>query len=883
VRIRALAALAAALAWTAAALVWPAPAWAALDTGTLDVRGAAGPARLRAVDFAWVVELEPREGRALFLDVPPGRYELLLDGGEPARTLVMHAARTVVLDVSGRGEGDGLLAVEDDAEGTSFGASWLRDLPTSRDAWSLLETTEPVAIADRMDTGGVWAGTPGRVAAHGTSLAQSRTVVGGADVTDALGRGFALADPDLTWLSSVRFTTSLLPASESSAGPVLSLSPLRPGANWTATGTLDFAQPETAPTGGPPPIAQLHSWLNGAVLAAGPLGRGGLVVGASLREAERFERGQPLLLDTLVRSAVGQLTLQPTERQHLRLFALGQWVERPFVSRHAARSPAAREQSSAALWSADWTTRRADGSAVRAAVSYAHQSVDRTNVELGATVERLLDGPVLQIVRPGAADEGRWSARLEADRPLDALGKAGRVRAGLWFERASADDVSTRAGWGIPERLDGIGARWWRLWHGSLPTRWASNDLAGWAEVHTDPARRVSARAGVRVESLRASKTNGDEVVDWLTLSPRLRLRWRLSGRTALLLGGGQYRHRLPLSQVAFGDRSAPYAEAYRWDDRDADGLFREAELGPPVTQFGPGVGLASVDPELRAPLTREVVLGVERRAGPWTARFVGLYRRETRLIETVNVGVTEAEYVRFTVPDPSGDLIGPEDDQLLPVYARRPTRSGPFDSYLLTNVTGDDAWHEGAEITVMRDGERLGLLLGATAHRSDGPNAWRGFRPDENDQGLVGERRDNPNADTFARGRLFSDRAYSIKIAARYAAPGDVRLGAVARYQDGQPFARLVIVRDLPQGAEAIQAIPNGRHRFEFAITVDARVEKGFRLGRARLAAVAEAFNLLGNAHEVEEDVVTGPAFRTPTADQPPRVWRFGLRVDLP
>jgi hypothetical protein len=232
-------------------------------------------------------------------------------------------------------------------------------------------------------------------------------------------------------------------------------------------------------------------------------------------------------------------------------------------------------------------------------------------------------------------------------------------------------------------------------------------------------------------------------------------------------------------------------------------------------------------------------------------------------------------------VPDPGGDILGAQDDQLLPVFERRAARFGA-DRYLLTNVTGDDAWHEGAEITLAHDGERLGLLFGATAHRSDGPNAWRGFRPEENDQGLVGERRDQPNADTFARGRLFPDRAYTIKVAGRYAAPGDLRLGVVARYQDGQPFARLVIARGLAQGAEAVPAVPNGRHRFEFALTLDARIEKGLRLGKARLAAVAEGFNLLGNAHEVEEDVVTGPAFRTPTASQPPRVFRFGLRLDL-
>jgi len=44
----------------------------------------------------------------------------------------------------------------------------------------------------------------------------------------------------------------------------------------------------------------------------------------------------------------------------------------------------------------------------------------------------------------------------------------------------------------------------------------------------------------------------------------------------------------------------------------------------------------------------------------------------------------------------------------------------------------------------------------------------------------------------------------------------------------------------------------------------------------------VAEGFNLFNNAHEVEEDVVSGPGFRTPTASQPPRVVRVGLRLDL-
>jgi len=64
--------------------------------------------------------------------------------------------------------------------------------------------------------------------------------------------------------------------------------------------------------------------------------------------------------------------------------------------------------------------------------------------------------------------------------------------------------------------------------------------------------------------------------------------------------------------------------------------------------------------------------------------------------------------------------------------------------------------------------------------------------------------------------------------------------------------------------------------------LTVDARVEKGFTIGRARLAAILEAFNLRGTAIEVEEDVTSGPSFRAVTAVQPPRAFRFGVRAEF-
>jgi len=112
------------------------------------------------------------------------------------------------------------------------------------------------------------------------------------------------------------------------------------------------------------------------------------------------------------------------------------------------------------------------------------------------------------------------------------------------------------------------------------------------------------------------------------------------------------------------------------------------------------------------------------------------------------------------------------------------------------------------------------------------------------------------------------------------YRFPSNVSVGAIARYQDGQPFARLVVVPGLNQGPDIVRAYANGGSRFTFTATLDVRVQKEFAAAARRVALFADAYNLLNLAEEVEERAVTGPAFRTPTAFQPPRSVRVGARV---
>ena len=163
----------------------------------------------------------------------------------------------------------------------------------------------------------------------------------------------------------------------------------------------------------------------------------------------------------------------------------------------------------------------------------------------------------------------------------------------------------------------------------------------------------------------------------------------------------------------------------------------------------------------------------------------------------------------------------------MLPVFERLPASFGT-DRYTLQNVASNSARDHGVDLVVERmfDG-RWGMLIGATAHQSEGAGGNRGYRPDENDQGVLGEVFSDPNAGTNSRGRLFFERGYVAKWSGTWRLPHGFQGSAAARYQDGQHFARVVIAPDLAQGADAIPTLPRGRTRFTFTFTLDARVEK--------------------------------------------------------
>ena len=396
--------------------------------------------------------------------------------------------------------------------------------------------------------------------------------------------------------------------------------------------------------------------------------------------------------------------------------------------------------------------------------------------------------------------------------------------------------------------------------------------------------------SGIYVTSRRFSRAHGQPTpkvdasdsargISWTTWLPRALVRLHLFD-TANVAGVAGYRrtaYQPPLNVLAVGDPAAPVADVAVWNG---------ASTGPLVARVGPGTGgdaaFAQIDPNLRRPTTDELVLALQSRPTPGIQlELARVTKREQPLLGFVNTGVTASEYSSFQVPDPSflpGNLQGAP----LVTVLNRPAGAYGRDRYLLTNQTGEAAKSWGLEATVRANTDHFMLLFGLGLTWAKGPAAAVGFLPTQNDQNVLGNMLVDANSATGVRGQLFQDRSHIGKIAGIYRFPARFTLGAILRYADGQPFARLVVVPDLTQGPTAVRSYANGGTAFTYVGTLDIRVQKAFAAGRADVTALLDLYNLPNKGNEVTEYVVSGPMFRTPTALQPPRTAVAGLRVSF-
>ena len=317
----------------------------------------------------------------------------------------------------------------------------------------------------------------------------------------------------------------------------------------------------------------------------------------------------------------------------------------------------------------------------------------------------------------------------------------------------------------------------------------------------------------------------------------------------------------------------------YRWDDRDGDRVPEAGEEGALLRRTGGAYH--RIDPHLRRPFERQMALGWRsQHLGPFSVVVLGVarwltHRHDVRLQDT-------SSFVPQTFHDPGGDGRGEETlsggGQELPVYAR--VGPGGDEWYVLGNAAKAD-FYLGLEAQMLSVDTRFWFVnIGGAAYLSEGGAPFGSF-PDRNDPGIVDEASADPNNRVLQRGRYDHDRSFALNVLAGITPGGGLEASCALRYRDGQPFTRIVVADDLPQGPVALMAVRRGKPRHTFHMTLDTRLQYGFAVAGAAAYLVLDVYNLLGSGTEYLEDPRTGQSFREVLEMVPGRGMMLSLQIN--
>jgi len=746
--------------------------------------------------------------------------------------------------------------------GMAFTADRLDDLPTGANAFTLLETIQTEAISNRFSLGSANVATAPEIGGFLNSWTQTQYRVGEIAITDPRAGGTPLLLPLLPLWERITIATGAMGVDDPAPALSMTLDPPRPGKTWRRAieGSLSAPALVSARPGPAPAVDRVRHWQNVTLIAGGPLtDRVGLVAAGSWRGLSHVAAPNTTT-DDRVAAGFAHLVFAASRRDEVRALGWAQHVTTGEVSDSAVhvQSTWERRPASALTWRlfGGYTERR--------------RSVPVTP---SLVVDSLTSDPVSDLFDTGAGSVRRWTVGARAARP-----------SARWMPSVGVDvdgaQMSAPPGGitEIAEMVDGIPARMWTVGAGSGNDRRRLTTLSVHANEHLT-YRRLTLDAGLRLETLSGSADGAALGIGWTDLLPQAMLRWQITDRYGLAAVAAIRRsaYQLPLNVLAIGAPAAPVADVSLWNG---------TSIGTAIARVGPGTGgdaaLTQIDPQLERPTTDELVLAILSR--PRTGVELELARvtkRERPLLDFIDTAIAPSEYTPVQVPDPSFIPGSPVGAPEVTAYSRPPGGYGR-DRYLLTNQVGDqaDSWGLQAIIRVLT--ERVTFVSGLALTWARGPAAAVGFLPTENDQDVLGNLFVDRNAGTAARGQLFQDRSHVAKIALAYRLPGDFRAGAVVRYQDGQPFSRLVIAPNLTQGPTLVRSYTNGGSAFTFTVTLDLRLQKVFTAGRTTVAAVLDIYNLPNLDEEVSEYVVTGAKFRTPTTLQPPRTALAAMRVSF-
>jgi len=928
-----------------------------IDATVLDAQGNAVPGVM--VEIAGPTPMSQttdQSGEAHFLNLSPGAYSVsaALSGFNTYRnnSVEVAAGRSVplkiALQVSGVTE-----SVQVSAESlvvdpgrqtitTSVTYDQLQKLPSSRDPWVVLQTV-PGVVVDRVNVGGAESGQQSNVLAKGAGVTENTWNLDGIPVTDLASTGSSPTYYSFDMFQEMSVTTGGASATNPTAGAQLNMQ-FKAGSN-RATGNAHYygAGEGLQSTNLPDELLPL----------AGPSGKGnrlkeindvGFDAGGPIMRDKWWAWGSYGLTDGTLYTLNGDPDRTKLENVAFKSTAqLGDRIRPEFLFFRGNKTKNGRGASPLRSAPTTWD-QKGPTPLYKGQVNYTPGSTTFLTIRAGHVGNGFSLTPQGGMATTGYRDANRVRQGsyvfYETKRPDNSI-----LGDGTWFKghheiafggswRHTKDDERQEFPGSGADNLHATDFATSRRISAYLYRPFFASSVGVNQSFYvgdTYHGGRVTAQASLRFDRSYASMLESaqaaipgfptllpaivapaqDKMIDISLFSPRVGISYALdeNARTLLRANYGLFGSQLGTGTVQSFSAASQALLVYSATDRNGNNVADPNELetlqtfaGVDPANPGAGVNFNRVSPDVKAPKTHELVVGIDRELAPqfgvsasvtWR-RFTDLIWSGTDLSQQITVyplvGVTRADYeVEGTVQGNAAGLgaysqqyFAPRESSL-PAgngseYRNRPDYSQQYVGFEVQATKRlSNKWMGRFGFSTNQHTESFGS---AAARQDPGPSTtW----PNIDGGAFVTATTGSGKSEIY----LILPR-YQITASGLYQFPWGINAAAnlVAREGYGMPFFEPVESADPVLPEKRVLLVDPKESRLPAVTSLDVRGEKSFTFGSRELVLTADLFNafnastVLGRQYDVTAGGNTG--YNQPIEIMNPRLLRFGVRFQF-
>ncbi|MBA2305503.1 MAG: TonB-dependent receptor [Acidobacteria bacterium] len=409
----------------------------------------------------------------------------------------------------------------------------------------------------------------------------------------------------------------------------------------------------------------------------------------------------------------------------------------------------------------------------------------------------------------------------------------------------------------------------------------------------------------------------------WNDITPRAGFTYALDESHRTLVRGsiGTSVGQLSNGTVGFSNPSSSVGFAdYAWPaDLNGNGFAEPDEIvatGRPITfggGFNPDAPTAvrsanQIDPDLKAPLTTAMTLGLERELMPNLGVSVAYsWNRTTRYAYDPWIGVGPGNYeLADTATTPGGRLeVNVPDRGTSTALVYRPVPAAVAaggNGRIRTNFDGYSTRYNGVDFTMTkrlanRWMARIAASYNDARQHYDEANLVGAFgNPTPNDGfidtlqiGTLAPQASavTPGAQMYqlssgsGQGEVFINAKWSLNLNGLYQLPWNTEVAANLYGKQGNPLPPVAPASLGLDGSHNVLLVSEVDDvRLDNVWNLDLRLAKNVNVGRASLNFAADLFNAFNNNVELQRNRVIGGTFDQLNQNLSPRILRFGVRV---